>query len=314
MTDQKPSSPHAATQNRESSASDYEDELVLRSLETRDPQATEPLTDVEREAREIAGLLIHQVAETAPPPELKGRVLAHVQSSTAASNPSAVPLAMPAVTPTDAVEDPPVALDDVRSSAARGSVVDRRAVFGGRLAPLALAAAALFALGMAGWAGFVSAELRKEQQTIAQLRSQLVGEAALAADRVPQNMASLQAGFEMVAAPGTKLCKLDSRDPNQPDAEASMLLQPNEGRWVLDARNLKRCPLGRVYQVWFLTDEGPVRGGAFQIRDSAPIVLGSDDLPPGTRAVMVTLENAAEVGSEPSGPTILFGDESRELL
>ena len=42
------------------------------------------------------------------------------------------------------------------------------------------------------------------------------------------------------------------------------------------------------------------------------IQIGADQIPPGTRAVMVTLEHENSE-NEPSGPTILYGEDPQML-
>lgn len=180
----------------------------------------------------------------------------------------------------------------------------------------AAAAGILLTLTMAALSGFFFSELRQQRSTVASLQEQLAQQSSTTTgDAVlTQRVSQMQAGYEMVSLPGTKVCRLAAKDPNQPEAAAAVFMHPNEGRWVINARNLGKCPEGRAYQVWFMTDQGPVRGGQFQIDDPEALQLATGELPEGTSGVMVTLEFPDQVGEEPSGDTVLFGDEAQELL
>ncbi|REJ79984.1 MAG: hypothetical protein DWQ36_15900 [Acidobacteria bacterium] len=267
-----------------------EAERILAALETLDPQRSER----SRQARayvELVGVLAEQLPPTPPRPQAKRALFAALGLATSGSGTPASPSVVPFARRARPVAGAPA---------------------------WALAAAVLVAFALAASSGFFYSEMRREQSVSDGLRAELalLEQRPIVAETagLDGQLRALEAGFQMVTAPGTRLCKLDSRDPNQPEAAAAVFLQPDRGRWFLDARGLRRCPLGRVYQVWFMTGEGPVKGSAFQIKDDSPILIGSDDLPPGTQAVMVTLEHPEKVGSEPGGATVLFGDQPRELL
>ena len=102
----------------------------------------------------------------------------------------------------------------------------------------AVAAAAVLAFGLAALSGFLFSELRHERILVEGLLGELQLARVASVEGPQRQVAALQAGFEMVTSPGTRMCKLDSRDPQQPEAAAAMFLQPERGRWFHDAHNL----------------------------------------------------------------------------
>ena len=87
------------------------------------------------------------------------------------------------------------------------------------------------------------------------------------------------------------------------------------GVWTIEAarRGLEPCAKGSQYALWFMVDGTAVRGGTFLVEPDVAVTLGADQLPEGTSAVLLTLE-ADPSATVPTGPRILFGDESEEML
>lgn len=83
--------------------------------------------------------------------------------------------------------------------------------------------------------------------------------------------------------------------------------------WYLALHGLQPSQAGRRYQLWFLSDRGPVSAGLFDAAAGAPVGLSSETMPSGTRAVSVTLELAT--GSRtPTGPQVLYGEGLVKML
>ena len=84
-------------------------------------------------------------------------------------------------------------------------------------------------------------------------------------------------------------------------------------RWVMTAENLLPAPEGHLYHLWFVVNDETVRAGSFQVDEHFRIEIGSDDLPTNVSAVLITMEPSVRP-SAPSGPTVLYGDETQTML
>jgi hypothetical protein len=168
---------------------------------------------------------------------------------------------------------------------------------------LPLAAALAFAtVALAGTVGWLTSQLNDQRQTLAEL-----------SDRIHQGELA-QEKLALVTDRGTEICRLGPHGeaPEQPTAYATFYAAPDRKSWVLAADNLEPCDQGNRYQVWFMTDAGVVSGGVFFVKQRGKIEIKADQMPEGTKAIMVTLES--EERSEPTGPMILYGDEPSMVI
>ncbi len=82
-------------------------------------------------------------------------------------------------------------------------------------------------------------------------------------------------------------------------------------RWYLSLSDLETPPEGSEYHLWFLTEEGVVDAGRFEVRNG---VARMQDLamPDGTHGFQITVEPIGG-GEEPVGRTIMIGDRPVKL-
>jgi hypothetical protein len=183
--------------------------------------------------------------------------------------------------------------------------------------PLALAAALILAL--LGLSGYLYQGLRQQGETIGRLtqeRDQLIAqerehaqaksasEAELA--RMQGEMTDLQARLAFMTTPGVEISPLrpTGRVPLPADAFGMLFVAADHQHWHLAIKGLDPSGAGRQYQLWFIAPQGAVSGGTFTAAPGAPVHLSSAHMPPGTRAVIITLE--PEAGTEaPTGPEVL---------
>lgn len=260
------------------------DEQLLDRLDNLGPDSS--TTD---ESLEAMASLPYALSEIAPPAELKRALM-------------------------QSVEDPgrPIALAPPDADSSRLAQLERRSRW---YMPIA-AALAIALIGIAGWQ---FKQLEGQRQTIVALSEQLEAmerdgiELALARTR----LSDMQNHLAMLTARGSEFCVLKpyGDQPSHPEATATMVISSDRNRWFLAAEGLEPCAKGRSYQVWFITETGPIRAASFDGEASGGRVelSGSHDgVPVSVRAVTVTMEAEPEPAA-PSTP-ILFADEAMTLL
>lgn len=167
--------------------------------------------------------------------------------------------------------------------------------------PLALAASLAFlALGVAGWMFY---EMQRGQQTIATLRQQLEEQRAPArAGDALDNREKLG----LVTSPSALVAALrpDGQAPSQPYAHGMLFVAADHQHWYLALQGLRPVGSGKAYKLWFVADQGMVDAGSFTIDPKLPIELSSKQMPAGTKAAIITLENDPKAPA-PTGPPVL---------
>lgn len=96
-----------------------------------------------------------------------------------------------------------------------------------------------------------------------------------------------------------------------PDGVASLYLAQNGTDAVLVVSNLSTLPPDRVYQLWYIGDQGPVDRGTFEVDENgqAYFVVKSDTAIQNFSAIGVSIE--PQGGSDqPTGDIVLLGDTS----
>jgi len=290
-----------------------------------DTAAIETLT---RLYQETLGLVPFGLEPAAPPPAAKGRLMALVATGEAGAQPlpAADPSGAAAVRPAgDAGASRGMAPDVARPAGLRAVPVSSHSSHSGRAAraapqpvagarrgpsrwPLTLAAALILALlGAGAWLyrglltqGETIARLARERNLA--LRHGADMEARL--DRLTSQVRSLREGVSVVTSPAVEVCNLRAVSPEMADARGIMFVAADHQHWYLSLRGLPPAGSGKVYQLWFVADQGTVSGGIFTARPGAPAELGSEHMPAGTRAVRITLENGAGAPA-PTGPDML---------
>lgn len=250
-------------------------QAILRALDTEDPQA-ESRTDAEdRELAELAGLLAYASDPSPAPP-----VTALFER---------LGLREPAAGP--------------RASGDRPSVP--------AWTRWALAAAVLLLIGVAGLAAALYQRLERQAERLADLERRFGWFEQATSDA---ELAALQSAVRFLSSPGMMACGLEPMSEDQPEARGTVYMSPGAGRWMLTVDNLEPAPEGQLYRIWFVTDAGPVNGGSFRVEQGrGRVEVGAEQLPPGLRAVSITVEPAA-AQDWPTGQQVLFGDEAREIL
>jgi anti-sigma-K factor RskA len=268
-------------------ALDAEERVAVEAALADDAELAREL----REWRELVGLMALE-APSAAPPDLKDKLLARVRG--------AAPVAVPTAAPT-------------------ATKVARRRL-GGWTAPLAAAAAAVFAIAAYREIGH-RAELARANQTIAGLQGS-VRTMQTTLDTVSATLkqregdvnalrlalAQAQEALSVVQQPNLQMVALrETKDA--PPAAGHVLLSPPTGKALFYAFDLPPAPPDKVYELWWITEkDGPVRAAVFHPdergigRVEATIPTGAGAL----QAAAVTVERAGGV-PKPEGPMVLIG-------
>jgi anti-sigma-K factor RskA len=216
-------------------------------------------------------------------------------------------------------------LGRVRDGAPRAAIVPLARRQRWIAVPLAAAAAALMALGIARdlrW----RADAERQRDTITALRAELQATAGdlarvrtLLADReadageLRAALAAAETSLGVLRRPGLHLVRLQ-QTPDAAPAEAHLLVSAGTGEALFYAFDLPAVSADQAYELWWITEkEGPVNAGVFRpdpnglgrVRGAVP--------PPGAGAVQaaaVTIEPAGGV-AKPTGPMVLFGKWER---
>jgi hypothetical protein len=208
--------------------------------------------------------------------------------------PTPAQVAVPA--PPAAAKPPTQEMPFWRPTSARSASAPRRP----NRWPLALAASLAFlALGVAGWMFY---EMQRGQQTIATLRQQLAAQRTGRAGDALDNREKLG----LVTSPSALVAALrpDGQAPSQPYAHGMLFVAADHQHWYLALQGLRPVGSGKAYKLWFVADQGMVDAGSFTIDPKLPIELSSKQMPAGTRAAIITLENDPKAPA-PTGPPVL---------
>ncbi len=288
--------------NGEHSAEDQTLLAALEALERGDVPSAAPRTDraddtsemLARLYTEALGLIPYELAPVSPPAGARERLLASIG---AARTPA--PASSPAREASPASRMPPRA-------PSRSSRPSRW--------PLALAATlALALLGLSLW---LYTQIGTQRATIADLRHQLAQERARAEGAIAKvrqlenDSLDLHQKFALVTSRAVAVSPLrpaeqpGGQPPLQPQAHGVLFVAADHQHWYMALQDLQPAPAGAAYKLWFLAEQGPVSSGSFTAKPGDPMDLSSQNMPAGTKGVIVTLENDPRVAT-PTGPTIL---------
>jgi len=302
---------------------------------------------------EVLGLMPFALAPAPPRPEVKRRLMAPIAGpeaaaatpatpataaapatgaaeatgTSAAAEPSGPPAPKLPPQPSQSLQAPPRATE-IAGAAVTGSAGGRSLASRSRSASIpsrsgrsrwqsALAAALILALlGTCGW---LALDLRERRAAITRLAEQRdaalrhAGEVEARLGRLSSQVSSLRDGFSVVTSPAVEVCNLRAVAPEQADARGMLFVAADHQHWYMSLRGLRPPPGGKVYQLWFVADRGMVSGGTFAARPGAPIELGSERMPAGTKGVRITIENSP--GSPaPAGPDVLRNADTLHTL
>ncbi len=292
-----------------------EDRVILSLLGAGRPEESgaslaqgEDAETLHRLYTEVLGLLAQEPAPVAPRPETRERLLASLRAGGAAT----ADLAPPAPQP-PAAEVVPFPIPDQTAPAPEPAAPPRRVW--PWLAAAGLALAAISALWVQS-----SLDLRAARSQAAGLGRDLAASRErerAASERLAGlelDLAGLSSKLGMVTQAGSLVCPLRPQ-PGGPGSQArgAVYIAADHQHWFLRVVGLPPVPAGETYQLWFLTAEGPVSGGVFRTAAGADAEIGSPTMPGGIVGFAVTVEPAPGAAS-PTGPRVLAGSETRELL
>jgi hypothetical protein len=294
-----------------------------------DEVTTETLTRIYREVvglvpfaqppmsphRKVKRNLMALIADAAPaaesvPPAAVAAVAAAVTPAATGDGAAVSPAPVPAPAPAPA----PVLAHAVRSRGRRGAWVG-----------LGLAAALILALG--GTCGWLYQGLAAQDETIARLgrerdqererTNQLEGELS----RLTSEVGNMRSNVAVITSPAVEVCALrpvaTAAAAGMPDMAAVhgiLFVAADHQHWYMSLHGLKPAGGGKVYQLWFVGDQGPVSGGTFGgAAAGAPWDVGAEHMPAGTREIKITLEPNAGA-TAPAGPEVMRNADPLRIL
>ncbi|MEM9598366.1 MAG: anti-sigma factor [Acidobacteriota bacterium] len=167
--------------------------------------------------------------------------------------------------------------------------------------------------------GYLLGQLRGKNETIASQRAELVATDLLRDDLevARRDLVDMHDRFEMVTTVARQAYPMDvvPVSTGSPvagaDANGIVFVCGRHQQWLLTLGGLESAPAGKEYRLWFVTDDGEVDGGSFNVSGGMATVE-SPDMPDGTRGFGVTLEDVGHDGG-PEGPWVLLGDDAVRL-
>lgn len=182
----------------------------------------------------------------------------------------------------------------------------------------ALPLAASLALALLGYSGWQYLHLERQRGTIERLADQLsaANKQAVQLAEYEHELERVQNKLALVASHGVEVCPLQPQETVEslPAPHGTLFVAADHQGWYLHVDDLEPCPLGRVYQLWFIKSDGSTdTGGILEVKSGVCLEVTSDEMPAGTVAISVTLE-PADGSSAPSGPEVLYGDELMRIL
>jgi Anti-sigma-K factor rskA len=279
---------------------------------------------------EVLGLMPFALAPAAPPLEVKRQLMARLAEPDLAGRESATspsetpsPLAAAPAAPEAAAPAEAPALATAAGHQDRFAPASRSrsaSVPGRSGAPRWLSAlAAALILALLGTCGWLLDDLRQRRDAIVRLAAQRdaalrhAGEVEARLGRLTTQVSSMRDSFSVMTSPAVEVCNLRAAAPEQADARGMLFVAADHQHWAMSLRGLRPPAGGKVYQLWFVADQGPVSGGTFAARPGAPVELGSDRMPAGTKAVRITLESSPGAPA-PSGPDVLRNADTLHAL
>ena len=274
---------------------------------------------------EVLGLLPFELEPVAPSAESRARLMALVQGDETQPAPAAETsqAAQPVAAPAMPAATAPAAIAAVPSRPSQPSQemrVPRPAAVRRPPSRWPLALAATLAFLMLGLSAWLYLQLGQERQTVAQLEQALASERSRAdeavaeARKIQASQLDLQEKFTLVTSPAVSVSPMRpaGESPLQPGARGVLFVASDHQHWYMTLDGLQPAEKGQAYKLWFIADQGAVSGGSFTAQPGAPIELNSKHMPPGTKGVVVTLEEDPQT-AVPTGPEILKAAATYEI-
>ena len=302
---------------------DQEDRLILALLEASEganPETLEALQEDSDEGRaytELLGLIPRELPPTTPSPEIKKRLMAAVSEgraryndATSGEEPSVgevVPLRSrrpQGDAATRVMADRPARRTSRKATSWKGT---ERAVSADRFRSFLVAA--VIAFMMIGVSGWFYLQLQEQRETVAQLHEELRA-TNLRLEELDAGRRDVVASLRdvgMMPPEPVMWCPLrpSGEEPPQPYAHGSLLLAMHQGRWSVRIHNLEPAAAGKVYVLWFLDEEAPLKKVNLG-RGDRPVQISATGVPQPMTAAAVTLEPSMDI-TEPTGPRVLYG-------
>lgn len=294
---------------------DREDRIILALLEASgeetEPDSLGRLQEGSAEGRaytELLGLIPRALPAESPPPGVKRRltaVLAAGRAPDAESSPGADVLPLRTEPPRGNAQTRAVADRAARRTARR--VAAETAAGGHRFR--AFLVAAVIAFLMVGVSGWFYVQLRQQRETVARLQTELE-ETILRLEELDDGRRDVVASLRdvgLMPSDPVNWCPLRPPEeaPPQPDAHGSLLLVMEHGRWSVRIHNLEPAAADKIYVLWFLEEDAPLKKVNLG-RGDRPVQISATGIPMVMTAAAVTLESSMDA-EEPSGPRILYG-------
>jgi Anti-sigma-K factor rskA len=313
------------------------------------PRGNETAETLARLYTEVMGLIPYELAPAAPRPEAKQRLLATITGAQAprAAAPQPAPAA-PAPAPqgqgqqgqqgqglqgqqrpAPAPAPPPAAPVAAPAELPAPEPVSAVRRLPPRPVPLSAARrplgwfgslAAVLALALLGLSGWLFLQQKDQRETIARLQRALEesrqkeAQATQQAERFKNDYSQLHTTMTLVTAPAALVNPLRPAGRLQPDARGALFVAADHQHWHLSIEGLKPASPGKVYQLWFMPDQGPpINGGTFLAKADERVEMSSEAMPAGTRSAVITLEDAGGAKA-PSGPEVLRGAGMIQVL
>lgn len=275
---------------------------------------------------EALALLAYELEPEAPAPAVKERLMAAARASRGDSSPTVDPrssavdrtlqhAAMPAAAPEPVTRGLEPADKTLKMELPAGGIPVRPSRSGPSIFGYALAAAlALCLVGL----GYLYGQVNAKNVVIAlqQDRLQSMGETERELERAQDDLRRIHDSLAMVTTVAQKAYPLRPAaggaqfvDGTIPSGKVFVCGQHQ--RWYLSMSDLESAPEGFEYHLWFLTEQGVVDAGKFEVRDGAARMQDLS-MPDDTAGFQITLEPVGG-GDVPAGKTILVGDRPVSL-
>ncbi len=183
--------------------------------------------------------------------------------------------------------------------------------------PLAMAAGLILALlGACAW---LYHGLQTQGETIARLNAernqalQHLDQMESRMSRLTTEVSDMRSNFSVVTSPAVEVCSMRPVAQGMGDVHGILFVAADHQHWYMSLRGLPPAGAGRVYQLWFIGDQGPVSAGTFGAPAGAAWDVGAEHMPAGTKEVRVTLEAGAGA-TTPAGPEVLRNSDPFRTL
>lgn len=297
------------------------------------PQDSAPADsgDVEiREHLEALALFAYDLEPEAPRPAVKQQLMARIQASAQSSAAGTDNItSMPQRSPVDMTLQHSVAGGlDYQADAAEKTLVGagadvvplrppehRSEPRGSAFVPWSLAAALAFCLiGL----GYLYGQVNAKNVVIGMQQERLESAQTLEIEleRTRSDLARMQDSLAMVATVAQTAYPLRPATAvpvavGRPAPRGKVFVCGQHQRWYLSLNDLEPAPEGQEYHLWFLTKDGMVDAGKFEVENGLA-AMRDLNMPDGTQGFEITLEPAGG-GGEATGQPIMIGDRPVSL-